>query len=62
MFASFATIKAVTAMIREECGEKIGHSAVGNYKKRIWKVQRDRERARRAKVIAYREFVSEGSN
>jgi len=62
MFEEFATIKAVEAMIQTEYGERIGHSTICNYKRRFWKVRREREQAIRATTTAYQEWVSEGRN
>jgi hypothetical protein len=62
MFDSFATIKAVEAMIQAEYGEHIGHSTICNYKKRFWRVRRNRDQAMRAATTAYQQLVSEGRN
>ena len=62
MFEAFATIKAVEEMLQAEYGERVGHSAIGNYKRRSWKVRRDRGLAMRARQTAYQELVSEGRN
>jgi hypothetical protein len=59
MFDEFATIKAVEAMIQADYGEHIGHSTICNYKSRIWKARRKRERAIRAATIAIQELISE---
>jgi len=60
MFDAFATIKAVEAMLQAEYGERVGHSAICNYKRRSWKVRRKRDQAARAAMTAYQELVSEG--
>ena len=62
MFEAFATIKAVQAMIQAEYGARIGHSTIWNYKRRVWKVRRDRDRAIRVATTAYQELVSERRN
>jgi hypothetical protein len=62
MLESFATIKAVEAMIQADYGERIGHSTIWSYKRRIWKVRRDGIQAAIVDMIAYQEFVSEGRN
>lgn len=62
MFDAFATIKAVSAMIRAEYGERIGLSTISNYRKRIWQERRDREMAIKARQTAYQEWLSEGRN
>ena len=62
MFEAFASIEAVTAMIRAEYGERISHTTVWKYKRQFWKVRRDRDRKARAAMTAYQELVSEGRN
>ena len=62
MFEAFASIQAVTAMIRAEYGERLSHTTVWKYKKHIWSVRRDRAQASRVAMIAYQEWVSEGGN
>ncbi|MGA3323163.1 MAG: hypothetical protein ABSF45_01715 [Terriglobia bacterium] len=62
MFDAFATIKAVEAMLQAEYGERVGHSAICNYKRRSWKVRRKRDQAARAAMTAYQELLSEGRN
>jgi hypothetical protein len=62
MFDAFATIKAVEGMIRAEYGEHVGHSTICNYRRRCWKVRRDRGLAIRARETAREELVSEGRN
>ncbi len=62
MFAAFASIDAVAAMIRAEFGEPIGHATVWEYKRQIWSVRRRRDQAARAALTAYEELASEGRN
>jgi len=60
MFEAFASTDAVTAMIRAEYGERISHTTVWKYKRQFVSARRKRERAARAAMTAYQEFVSEG--
>jgi len=62
MFAAFASIKAVGAMIVAEYGEHIGHTTLCNYRKRTWCAERVRSMRTRAKEIARREWAGEGRN
>lgn len=59
MFDAFATVKAVTAMVRAEYGEPISPSAIANHRCRVWKVRRDLELIERARQQAWEEFVRE---
>ena len=62
MFEAFASIEAVTAMIRAEYGERLSHTTVWKYKRQSWKVRRERERKARAAMTAYQELASEERN
>jgi hypothetical protein len=59
MFDAFATVKAVTAMVRAQYGGAISLSAIANYRCRVWKVERDRRRREQARQAAWEEFVRE---
>lgn len=59
MFDAFATVKAVTAMVRAEYGDPIGLSTIANHRCRVWKVRRDIELTEKARQEAWEEFVRE---
>ena len=62
MFDAFASIQAVTAVIRAEYGERISHETVRRYKHQTWYVRRKRQQARQAVLTAFEELANEGRN
>jgi hypothetical protein len=62
MFEAFATVRAVGAMIEAEYGERIGRTAIGIYKRRFWRKERDRIQEMNAARIACQELASEERN
>jgi hypothetical protein len=60
MFDNFATVAAVTAMVRAEYGEPVAVSTIGNHRNRVWKVRRDRGLKENARRVARQEFLREG--
>ena len=60
MFDAFKPIVAVAEMVRTECGEPIGNSAIAKHRRWVWRVRRDRERKVRAKQAAWEQLMREG--
>jgi hypothetical protein len=60
MFEAFATIDAVTQMIRSEYGERLSHTTIWKYKRQCWSAERKRLQATRAALFAFAELKSEG--
>jgi hypothetical protein len=60
MFESFASIEAVTQMVRRQSRDHISHTTIWNYKRFWWSVRRERDELMQAKAIAQQTLVNEG--
>jgi len=60
MFESFASIEAVTQMVRRQSREPISHTTIWRYKRFSWTVRRERDELMQAKAIAHQTLVNEG--
>jgi hypoxanthine phosphoribosyltransferase len=59
MFDKFATLQEVQEMIERKYHEKISETAVSTYKKKHWKVQKDKVRDQKTTMKAIAEIIGE---
>jgi hypothetical protein len=59
MLEAFATVRAVSAMIQAEYGERLSHTSIWTYKRESWRPRRDQIQARETIQAALQELASE---
>jgi hypothetical protein len=59
MFESFASIEAVTQMVRRQSRQRTSRTTIWKYKRYSWKVRRGRDELMQAKAIAQQTLVNE---
>lgn len=62
MLGAFMTVRAISAALRTQYGERLSHTSIWTYKRQFWNVQRDRIRAAKAFQTALQELASEERN
>lgn len=59
MFAAFIPLRAITAALQAQYGERISHHSIWTYKREFWKVEQEQLRALKAAQTALQELASE---
>ena len=60
MLEAFATVRAVSAMIQADYGERLSHTSIWTYKRESWRPRRDQIQAMKATQACLQELASEG--
>jgi hypothetical protein len=60
MFEAFVPLRAISAALQAQYGERISHTSIWTYKRESWNVQRALIESRKVAQVALQELASEG--